>query len=122
MIFLLFVFGESIPVDGIIIEGNSEVNEAMLTGESMPVSKQPDDSLFAGTVNHHGILKVRATGIGQHTMIARIVHMVEQAQGSKAEIRALPIKFLQFLFLLFLLSVYSPLALHGGLQIHLQPV
>ncbi|WP_394671464.1 heavy metal translocating P-type ATPase [uncultured Acinetobacter sp.] len=81
--------GESIPVDGIIIEGNSEVNEAMLTGESMPVSKQPDDSLFAGTVNHHGVLKVRATGIGQHTMIARIVHMVEQAQGSKAEIQRL---------------------------------
>jgi Cu+-exporting ATPase len=81
--------GEAIPVDGVVIDGASSINEAMLTGESVPVSKQPDARVFAGTLNQHGLLKCRATGIGANTALAAIVRLVEQAQGSKAPIQRL---------------------------------
>lgn len=81
--------GESIPVDGIILEGSSEIDEAMLTGESMPVVKHPQDQVFAATINYHGVLRVKATGVGNDTVLAKIIGMVEQAQGSKAEIQKL---------------------------------
>ncbi|MFT4020364.1 MAG: heavy metal translocating P-type ATPase [Acinetobacter sp.] len=81
--------GESVPVDGVIIEGSSEFNESMLTGESMPVLKQVQDTVFAATLNHNGVLRVRATGVGHDTALAKIVTLVEQAQGSKADIQRL---------------------------------
>ena len=81
--------GESIPVDGEIVDGVSEINEAMLTGESIPILKRPFDTVFAGTMNANGALRVRATGVGANTALARIVKMVEQAQGSKASIQKL---------------------------------
>ncbi len=81
--------GESIPVDGIILEGTSEIDEAMLTGESMPVIKHPQDQVFAATINYHGVLRVKATGVGNDTVLTKIIGMVEQAQGSKAAIQKL---------------------------------
>ncbi|MHB1290858.1 MAG: heavy metal translocating P-type ATPase [Sulfuricella sp.] len=81
--------GESIPVDGEVIEGDSSVGEAMLTGESLPVGKQAGAKVFAATQNQQGMLKCRATGVGSHTVLAGIIRLVEQAQGSKAPIQRL---------------------------------
>lgn len=79
--------GENLPVDGVVIEGTSSINESMLTGESLPVSKQPDSEVFAATINQQGLLKCRATSVGAHTQLAAIIHLVEEAQGSKAPIQ-----------------------------------
>ena len=79
--------GESLPVDGVVIEGTSSVNESMLTGESLPVSKQPESKVCAATMNQQGLLKCRATSVGAHTQLAAIIHLVEEAQGSKAPIQ-----------------------------------
>ncbi len=81
--------GESVPVDGEVTEGGSSVNEAMLTGESLPVAKNAGDKVFAATVNGEGLITCRATGVGSHTLLAGIIRMVEQAQGSKAPVQRL---------------------------------
>jgi Cu+-exporting ATPase len=81
--------GESFPVDGEVIDGRSSVDESMLTGESLPVPKDNTDPVFAGTVNGTGALRVRATGVGATTALARIVQLVSEAQGSKAPIQRL---------------------------------
>ena len=81
--------GESVPVDGEVAEGASSVNEAMLTGESLPVAKSVGGKVYAATVNGEGLLTCRATGVGSHTLLAGIIRMVEQAQGSKAPVQRL---------------------------------
>ena len=81
--------GEKVPVDGEIIEGRSAVDESMITGESMPVDKNPGDSVIGATINKHGFLKVRALRVGSGTALAQIIKVVEQAQGSKAPIQRL---------------------------------
>ncbi len=81
--------GENLPVDGVVIEGNSSVNESMLTGESLPAGKQTGAKVFAATQNINGLLKCRATSVGAHTQLAAIIHLVEEAQGSKAPIQRL---------------------------------
>ncbi len=81
--------GESVPVDGEVIEGASSVNEAMLTGESMPVGKAAGDKVFAATANGHGALRCRATGVGEQTLLAGIIRLVGEAQGSKAPVQRL---------------------------------
>ncbi|SFU71191.1 heavy metal translocating P-type ATPase [Nitrosospira multiformis] len=81
--------GESLPVDGIVLEGASSVNEAMLTGESLPVAKQTGATVYAATVNQQGMLRCRATGVGARTQLAAIIRLVEEAQGSKAPIQRL---------------------------------
>ncbi|MDG6095219.1 heavy metal translocating P-type ATPase [Acetobacter sp. AN02] len=81
--------GESIPADGLVLEGLSETDESMLTGESLPVPKKTGSAVSAGTLNGNGVLRVRTTNAGQHTMLARITQMVEQAQGSKARVQQL---------------------------------
>lgn len=78
--------GERIAVDGIILDGESAVDESMLTGESMPVRKKPGDSLYGGTLNKNGALTMVAGKIGRDTMLARIVRLVQEAQGTKAPI------------------------------------
>lgn len=81
--------GERIPVDGIVIEGMSIVDESMLTGESIPVEKAPGAQVIGGTINRHGAFKFRATKVGRDTVLAQIVEMVREAQGSKAPIQRL---------------------------------
>jgi len=83
---LLIKPGERIPVDGSVVAGRSSVDESMLTGESLPVSKTEGDSLAAGTLNRNGVLRMRADKVGQDTVLARIIRMVREAQGSKAPI------------------------------------
>jgi len=81
--------GEAVPVDGDVVAGASHANEAMLTGESLPVAKGVGDKLFAATVNGDGLLRCKATGVGAHTLLAGIIALVEQAQGSKAPVQRL---------------------------------
>ncbi|WP_407270639.1 heavy metal translocating P-type ATPase [Radiobacillus sp. PE A8.2] len=81
--------GEKIPVDGEIIEGSSSIDESMLTGESLPVSKNVGDSVIGATVNKHGSFKFKATKVGKDTALAQIIKLVEEAQGSKAPIQKL---------------------------------
>jgi Cu+-exporting ATPase len=81
--------GEHLPVDGEVLDGASSVNEAMLTGESMPVRKQAGDRVFSATANGEGMLRCRATGVGEHTLLAGIIRLVAEAQGSKAPVQRL---------------------------------
>ncbi|PHJ67300.1 cation-transporting ATPase PacS [Nostoc linckia z18] len=81
--------GEKIPVDGEVIEGASTIDEGMVTGESVPVKKQPGDEVIGATINKTGSFKFRATRVGSDTVLAQIVQLVQQAQGSKAPIQRL---------------------------------
>lgn len=81
--------GEKIPVDGLITEGYSSVDESMLTGESIPVDKKVGDPIIGGTLNKHGLFKFKATKVGKDTALAQIISVVEEAQGSKAPIQRL---------------------------------
>jgi len=79
--------GEKVPVDGVVLEGRSSVDESMLTGEPIPVEKGPGDAVVGATVNKLGTFTMRATKVGRDTVLAQIVRLVEQAQGSKAPVQ-----------------------------------
>jgi Cu+-exporting ATPase len=79
--------GEKIPVDGVVVEGRSAIDESMLTGESLPVEKKPGDPVIGATLNKLGMLKFEATKVGRETALAQIIKLVEDAQGSKAPIQ-----------------------------------
>ncbi len=79
--------GEAIPVDGVVLEGESSVDESMLSGESEPVAKSKGDQVSAGTINNNGALKIRVEGLLMDTALGRIIHLVEEAQASKAPIQ-----------------------------------
>ena len=81
--------GESCAVDGVVIEGESSIDESALTGESVPKDKQPGDTVLAATINHNGLLRCRATGVGENTAIASVIRMVEEASATKAPIAKL---------------------------------
>jgi len=81
--------GDSVPVDGDVIEGTSSIDESMLTGESQAVAKKVGTRVYAGTLNADGWLRCRATAVGDRTALAAIIHLVEQAQGTKAPIQRL---------------------------------
>jgi len=76
--------GQRIPLDGAVLSGRSAVNQAPITGESMPVEKEPGAEVFAGSINEHGLLEVRVTKVVEDTTLARIVHAVEEAQAARA--------------------------------------
>jgi P-type Cu+ transporter len=80
--------GEQIPTDGIVVEGESAVDESMATGESMPVNRGPGDEVIGATINQDGLLKARATRVGKDTFLAQVIRLVEQAQGTKVPIQA----------------------------------
>ncbi|WP_149115716.1 heavy metal translocating P-type ATPase [Limnoglobus roseus] len=81
--------GEKVPVDGTVLGGSSDVDETMLTGEPMPVAKQPGDGVIGATVNGHGSFRMTATKVGSATVLQQIVRLVQEAQGSKAPIQRL---------------------------------
>ena len=81
--------GEKVPIDGEVVEGQSSVNEAMITGESKPVSKKPGDFLIGGTLNGEGALRMRVTRTGEETALAQIINLVKEAQASKPPIQRL---------------------------------
>ena len=81
--------GEKIPVDGMVLSGQTAIDESMLTGESLPVDKTIDDLVFGATINANGAIEIRATRIGKETALAQIIRMVEEAQGTKAPVQRL---------------------------------
>lgn len=85
--------GEKIPVDGVVIKGNSSINQAAITGESLPVTKGAGDAVFGGTINGNGYLELQATKVGEETALGHIINLVKQAQGSKAPIQRVVDKY-----------------------------
>ena len=79
--------GEKIPTDGVVLEGNSAIDESLATGESIPVEKGPGSAVLGSTVNHSGALRVRATGVGENTFLSNVIRLVEEAQASKVPIQ-----------------------------------
>jgi Cu+-exporting ATPase len=103
--------GEKIPTDGVVIEGQSAVDESMATGESMPVMKNVGDDVIGATVNQRGLLKVRATKVGQDTFLSQVIRMVEEAQGSKVPIQELADKVVSYFVPVVLGLAFFALAL-----------
>jgi Cd2+/Zn2+-exporting ATPase len=112
--------GDKIALDGVVASGASEVNEAPLTGESLPVAKSRDDSVYAGTINGHGAFDLRVTRVGRDTRLARIIHLVEQAQSRRAPVQAFVDRFARIytpavIALAVMVAVVPPLA--GGADV-----
>jgi len=113
--------GEKIPLDGDVIAGHSEVNQAPVTGESLPVDKAPGDGVFAGTINGRGALDVRVTRLRRDTTLARIIHLVERAQAERAPSQTLVERFARVytpavIVLALAIALVPPLALHLSWQ------
>lgn len=104
--------GDHIPLDGVVIAGESSVNQAPITGESIPVDKVAGDTVYAGTMNEHGSLEVKVTKLAGETTISRIIHLVEQAQEQKAPAQAVIDTFA---------SVYTPIVFAAALLLMLLP-
>lgn len=103
--------GEKLPVDGEIIDGSTAIDESMLTGESLPVEKHIGDTVVAGSINKHGVIKYKATKVGADTTLSQIIKLVEEAQGSKAPIARLADKIsAYFVPTVITLAIISSLA------------
>jgi Cu+-exporting ATPase len=108
--------GEKIPVDGVVLEGTAGVDQSMITGESIPAATGPGDEVVGATVNTDGLLTIRATRVGKDTALARIIRLVEQAQGSKAPAQRLADRISQYFVpavLLIALGTYIGWVLTG---------
>jgi len=99
--------GEKIPVDSIVIEGHSAVDESMITGESVPVDKKSGDVVIGGTVNREGVLVVRADKVGSDTMLSQIVHLVEDAMGKKPPMQRLVDKVAGYFAIIVLIVAFG---------------
>lgn len=104
--------GEKVPLDGEVVSGDSAVNEAPITGESMPVDKQPGANVFAGSINEHGLLEVRVERHAEDSTLARIIHAVEEAQASRAPTQSFVERFAR---------VYTPLVVASAVAIFVAP-
>lgn len=117
---LIVKAGNIVPVDGVIIEGNSNVDESMLTGESMPVSKHEGDSITGGTSNINGVIVIKATKIGEDTALANIIKLVVEASGSKAPIAKLAdrisLYFVPIVIVIALITFITWLALGNSFE------
>ena len=109
--------GEKVPLDGIVTEGRSSVDESMVTGESMPVKKEPESKAIGGTMNQTGSFIMKAEHVGKDTMLSQIVHMVAEAQRSRAPIQRMadvvaswfvPAVIIVAVLAFFLWSIYGP--------------
>ena len=105
--------GEKIPLDGVVSAGHSDVNEAPLTGESLPIDKSPDAAVFAGTINGRGALDVRVTRLVRDTRLARVIHLVETAQASRAPVQTFVDRFAR---------IYTPAVLLLAMALALVPL
>jgi Zn2+/Cd2+-exporting ATPase len=110
--------GEKFPLDGTVVAGFSEVNQAPVTGESLPAEKAPGDGVFAGTINGRGALEIQVTKLRRDTTLARIIHLVERAQAQRAPSQALVERFARIytpavIVLAVLVAVVPPLVVHG---------
>ncbi|MGE5085235.1 MAG: heavy metal translocating P-type ATPase [Bacillota bacterium] len=112
--------GESVPVDGVVVEGTSSIDESMLTGESLPVEKKENDHVYAATLNQDGSLVIKATSVGGRTQLAQIIKIVTAAQGSKAPIQRLADKissvFVPAVVLVSVLTFFGTWFVVGNLQ------
>jgi Cd2+/Zn2+-exporting ATPase len=113
--------GEKVPLDGEVVAGQSAVNQAPITGESLPIDKATGDPLFAGTINGRGALEMRVTRLRRDTTLARIIHLVENAQAQRAPAQALVERFARIytpavIVLAAAIAVVPPLAFGGGWQ------
>lgn len=104
--------GEKVPLDGVIVAGRGDVNEAPLTGESLPVDKAPGATVFAGTINGHGALEVQVSRLRRDTRLARIVHLVETAQAQRAPVQSFVERFAR---------VYTPVVIGLAVLVALVP-
>jgi Cd2+/Zn2+-exporting ATPase len=104
--------GDKIPVDGIVASGHSDVNEAPITGESLPADKGPDSHVYAGTINGHGALEIAVTRVGRDTRVARIIHLVEEAQAQRAPIQSFVDRFGR---------IYTPAVIAAALVVAIVP-
>jgi Cd2+/Zn2+-exporting ATPase len=104
--------GDKVPLDGVVVEGHSDVNEAPLTGESLPIDKTRGDEIYAGTINGRGALEVRVTRLVRDTRLSRIIHLVETAQASRAPVQSFVDRFARW---------YTPAVILLALGIALVP-
>ncbi|MBI4263876.1 MAG: cadmium-translocating P-type ATPase [Acidobacteria bacterium] len=104
--------GDKVPLDGVVVAGHSDVNEAPLTGESLPVDKGAGDQVYAGTINGHGALEIRVTRVGRDTRLARIIYLVEAAQASRAPVQTFVDRFAR---------IYTPAVIGLALIVALAP-
>jgi len=110
--------GDKVPLDGTIVAGHSDLNEAPMTGESLPVDKGPGDEVYAGTINGRGSLELRVTRVGPDTRLAKIIHLVEAAQARRAPVQSFVDRFARIytpavIVLAALVAIVPPLAAGG---------